>query len=131
MINWIRKLFKPKSRQTCWVYCKRCRYELTASKRHQSCWHDQDGFVWYCCEQCGMRSQFDFDMPAPGLYFVDDFTTWMHMMDERIAAWHRSDGTWDLHKYLGLSQKQYQSFVEDPKSFFTSLLDKHRSALYG
>jgi hypothetical protein len=119
-----------KRRQTCWVYCPKCRYELTASKNPKCFWYDQHGLVWYRCERCSARSQFDFDMPAPGLYFVDDFSTWMEMMDERIDWWHRDPTKRELHEQLGMTWNQYKVFAEDPKAFFDTLLDKHRDALY-
>lgn len=57
--------FKKKPKQTCFVYCPRCRNELVSSN---SFVEDRDGIVKYECSRCGIVSFWDFaHYPAPVL----------------------------------------------------------------
>ena len=53
---------------TCQVYCPGCRKELVGSDSH--CHEVKDGLVWYECDNCLLKSQWDFDLPAPRLISV-------------------------------------------------------------
>jgi hypothetical protein len=65
---WVEKLFawllKPPDGQTCWVYCPRCNYELTACDKDSFVSDNEDG-VTYHCFNCGLKSLWDFDAPVP------------------------------------------------------------------
>lgn len=56
---------RKKPKQTCFVYCPRCRNELVSSN---SFVEDKDGIVKYKCDKCGNISFFDFiHYPVPYL----------------------------------------------------------------
>lgn len=57
--------FKKKPKQTCFVYCPKCRNELVSSN---SFVEDKDGIVKYKCDKCGNISFWDFgNYPVPYL----------------------------------------------------------------
>lgn len=56
---------RKKPKQTCFIYCPRCRNELISS---DSFVEDRDGFIKYKCTKCGNISFWDFiHYPAPFL----------------------------------------------------------------
>lgn len=56
---------RKKPKQTCFVYCPRCRNELVSSN---SFIEDRDGIVKYKCDKCGIVSFWDFaHYPVPYL----------------------------------------------------------------
>lgn len=67
VIQTIKKLFGKfkKRKQTCFVYCPKCRNELVSSN---SFVEDKDGIVKYKCDKCGNISFWDFvHYPVPYL----------------------------------------------------------------
>jgi hypothetical protein len=55
--------------QTCWVYCPRCRAELTSDESpvHE----DEHGLVHYDCVTCHAHTVWDFDHPAPLFLYAE------------------------------------------------------------
>ena len=60
MINKINKL-KKKYKQTTFCYCPNCKNELISSGSFIS----DDNLVYFECVKCDVRSEWDFDAPAP------------------------------------------------------------------
>ena len=55
----------PKSKQTTFVHCPRCRFEMVNSNSFKG--YDDNGLVFYECEKCGRESYWNFDLPVPVL----------------------------------------------------------------
>jgi DNA-directed RNA polymerase subunit RPC12/RpoP len=56
-------LFRRQPKQTTWVHCPNCRFELV--KGGEFWGHTIDGWVEYKCANCGRFSDWDFDAPVP------------------------------------------------------------------
>lgn len=69
IFNSLREI-KQSHKQTCFVYCPKCRNELVSSN---SFVEDKDGIVKYKCDKCGNISFFDFiHYPVPYLRTCGD-----------------------------------------------------------
>jgi hypothetical protein len=49
--------------RSCWVWCPACRRDLNGD--NESFVSDDERGVRYRCASCGLRTAFDFDLPAP------------------------------------------------------------------
>lgn len=64
LFDWL----SPPKKSGCQVFCPGCRQELVGSD--SPCREDGDGYVWYQCSHCQLKSEWDFDTPAPLLRSV-------------------------------------------------------------
>jgi hypothetical protein len=65
--NWILSVFIKHKKQTTFIYCK-CGNEMCSDNSFISDTYDDNGdnHVKYKCEECGMESDFNFDIaPVP------------------------------------------------------------------